>query len=103
MTPAPYYTTWDDLFSNSNTALCPITSCSIHDAENCVSGSSTSSAEDIKIESSSPWRIEAAKTNAAGYSHEICILCSNGEQEKSLVNWKITQILCDTDLKALLE
>ena len=73
--PSGSFTTWDAFFSNSDSA-CAISSCTISDASNC--GGSFSGSSDITFDAST-WALTVSKTNTIGYSHSVCIECTNGQ------------------------
>jgi hypothetical protein len=40
----------------------------------------------------SPWEVLALKSTTLGYSHSVCLRCSNGQQTEDLDNWIISQL-----------
>ena len=86
VTPSDSFTTWDAFFSNSDSA-CAISSCTISDSGSC--GGSFSGSSDITFDTST-WALTASKTNTGGYSHSVCIECTNGQDTQSLDGWTIS-------------
>jgi hypothetical protein len=66
----------DVLFSN-NANICPMTSCSLHKANDC-DGNSFSAPDEVTLSGSYPWVISASRSKLPGYDHSLCLKCSNG-------------------------
>ena len=90
-----FASTWDKILENSDPENCPINDCKIYPAGSCGSGTFTGIGN-IAISSTLPWDITASRSNFNGYSHNICVRCSNGVPEgihgqdyTDIDNWKI--------------
>jgi hypothetical protein len=84
--PSTNYKSWDKIFSNTQTVSCPITSCAIYKTGSCGVGT-FDYADEIYF---SGLELKALKTIKTGYSHQFCVICSNGFQSAQL-EWKVTQ------------
>jgi len=79
---------WNTYFQNTDETNCPITSCSLWEAGSC--GVTSFVSTNVYIESALPWRIYSEENVLAGYSHSICVRCSNGQQDVDSDNWDIS-------------
>ena len=86
ITPATGFTTWDALFSNTDTSNCPITSCSIADSGNC---GGTLTGTEVSLGSSSPWDVSMLVDDPVGYTKTICVQCVNADDSVDLDSWVI--------------
>ena len=91
--PTLSYSTVDDLFSNSDSTNCPITTCLLSDAGSCDSGTQSWTGGEISMLSVSPWTITASRGVAAGYTISICLKCwtNNNVGSGKIDNMVITQ------------
>ena len=64
---------WDTTFSNTDSTNCAISSCSLWLAGQC--GTTSYSGADISISGLNAY---AEVDVSAGYSHDLCVRCSNG-------------------------
>ena len=75
------------MFGNNDPLNCPINSCHLME-QGCESVLNT---KDISLSGTHPFNLYISQTNTRGYSHSICLSCSNGIETKFLDNWHISQ------------
>lgn len=83
------WTSWDDYFSNTDSSNCPITECSLYESD-CSTGFSG----DVFIDSSTPLLVEMLRNQINGYSHSLCVKCTNGAQTVEKNGWDVSLIGC---------
>jgi hypothetical protein len=76
------------VFGYTETTNCHLT-CTLHAAGNC--GGVAFSSPDLSMQTFSPWKISAKRTNEGGYKHQVCVQCTNGVQTENLYNFEISQ------------
>ena len=90
-------TDWDTFFSNTEPTDCAITSCTLWKAGLC--GVEAFTETEVWLDWSSVGFL-ADFNVVTGYSHSVCVRCSNGQQDIDLDNWTITQEPdCSTSLQ----
>jgi hypothetical protein len=76
-------TDWNTYLSNTETANCPITSCTLFEA-----GCSTPLTSPISM-GALPFDVTALKNDPVGYTQDMCIECTNGAQTVQIDNWSL--------------
>jgi hypothetical protein len=79
----------DVVFSNTDTANCPITECTLLD-EDCLTPSSGSQT-DLSFVGSPPMTLSVSKASILGFFFTICISCTNVLQTELISSWKVIQ------------
>lgn len=89
--PVDGFVDWKTFFGITNSPSCDFTSCTLSDSGDCGGTLSPVKYADISMSSSViPWSITASVTNPAGYSHSVCVRCTNSIGTTiDLDNWTI--------------
>ena len=77
--------------SNQDTAMCQFTDCWIRDANDCDATSSAWSGQsDISLREQLPTVDLRMDSSQSGYSHDICLRCTNGQVVADVPSFTVT-------------
>ena len=82
----------NDLFSNTDTILCPFINCGLSDGNDCSNvGSETwRGVDDIYLTTDWPTITLELVSQGLGYSHDMCLRCNNGQAVADVQSFTVT-------------